>query len=271
MTPPPPPPGPPHGPYGPPDEPPTDPGGPPPGWSRPEPPRRQSPVLLAVVALLVVLVIILLIALLRRGEAPPSGGPAGPPVSSAPAAPEPTLAVTVRGYRYSLGISAFTPVVRSGSRTAPPGRHFLEAQLVIRNDQTGRNAPALLDSNGAAPYIAVGLAPVDYLPPVHSIGIPREVSDCRNDPRNPDVVTNPDPLYRGITPRTCIVAADVFPTNPVSSSGDDTEMPPGGFTYGTVRTTDLPDPVPVAETTAWLATGSAPSPTGSYAVLDPIR
>lgn len=251
-------------------DPPTDPGG--------SPPRpgahggfhlgsgRWRWVLVAVLA---VLVLVLLAVLLnqRRAVAPPPVGSATENPSTVPAGPTPTLPVVLAGYRYSVGISAFTPTVEVGDHSAPPGRHFLVASLVVRNDQRERSAPAILDSDGDAPAVLVGLAPVGFLPPVHALSSVT-VSDCDNDPRNARGLL--PPVYRGLPAQTCLVEATASPASPVGSGGDDSTMAPGGLTYGIVRTIDLPDDVATPQVSGWLATSSTDSPPGSATVFDRV-
>ncbi|MCD2191317.1 hypothetical protein [Actinomycetospora soli] len=275
-------------------DPPTDPGtgygAVPPGWaptaagrgagpaSRRVPWWRQAPPwLLAAVAALLVVVLVLLARLLADGNDVSSATPAAPAPAAGPAAPalpDPTFEFTRGGYRYSIGVGPFTPAVSArgaATRSAPPGRHFLTAPLVIRNDAQDRGAPSPLNSNGAAPTIWVGLGGAPVLAPVHeSFGSFIAASDCVNDPSRPTGNGNPPPAYRGIDPATCIVRASVVPARTVSILEDDTELPPGGIIEGVVTTIDLPDDVAVGPVTAWLNNDSGRSPAGNYAIFDRI-
>ena len=268
----------------PPHDPPTDPstagyGAVPTGWADRAAPgvpwwRQAPPLLLVAVGVLLVVALVLLVRLLAPGDGTVGApAPATTPVTSAPALPDPTFTFVRGGYRYSIGVGAFAPAVSargSGVASAPPGRHFLTASIVIRNDQQDRGAPAPLDSNGTSPRIWVGLGDVASLPPVHSVGLPVQVSDCDNDPRNPSAVTNPDPVYRGLGPGTCIVRASVVPAWTVSSLEDDSELPPGGIVEGVVTSIDLPDDVPTGEVSVWLSNDTGASPDGPYAIFDRI-
>lgn len=174
------------------------------------------------------------------------------------AGPTPTLPIEVNGFHYTVGVSPLTPTTttRTASQTpAPPGSHFLTATLVIRNDQTDRPAPALLDSNGNTPEVAVGLAPVDFLPadPVAAAeGMP---SACGNDPSSDRAFDAPPPRrYPGLPAHTCILGAALVPAQPVGSDADDSQLPPGGLRYGTLTSTAVPDTLPVTTTSTWLVT-----------------
>lgn len=176
--------------------------------------------------------------------------PGGPPL------PEPTLALERGGFRYSVGVGPFTPAVdAAGSRPIPPGRHVLTATVVIRSD-TDRPAPALITSEGAAPRLRVGLAGIDWLPPVHSLGLPRMASDCLNDFRNPRVFTGPDDRYRSIAHPTCIVEATTRPAVPTPTGTSDLTIPPGAINHGVVTTIDLPASVALDRALVWLATST---------------
>lgn len=133
---------------------------------------------------------------------------------------------------------------------------MLTATVVVRND-TDRPAPSLIDSEGAAPRLRVGLGGVEALPPANSIGLPRLVSDCLNDPRNPRVFAGPDPDYRGIAPRTCIVASTTRPAVPAPTGVSDRTLAPGGINHGVVTTIDLPASVPTGQISVWLPATTA--------------
>lgn len=277
-----------------PADPPTDPGtgtgygAVPPGWAPAGPGQapwwRHAPpwLLVAVGTLLVVAVVLLVRLLAHRDDTTASPAPtapaAVPPGPSVPALPDPTFAFTRGGYRYSIGVGPFTPAVSArgaATRSAPPGRHYLTAPVVIRNDAQDRGAPSPLNSNGAAPDIWVGLGGVVSLPPVHeSLGSFIAPSDCINDPRRPTGNGNPPPAYRGLDPGTCIVRASVVPARTVSSLEDDNELPPGGIIEGVVTTIDLPDDVataPAGPVSAWLANDGGVGPAGRYAIFDRIN
>lgn len=203
---------------------------------------------LALVALLV------LVWLLARGSDEDPGAPTGP---AGPPMPEPSLALERGGFRYSIGVGPFAPDVNApGSTPIPPGRHVLTATVVIRND-TDRSAPALITSDGAAPRLRVGLAGIESLPPVHSLGLPRMVSDCLNDDRNPRVFTGPGERYTAIPNPTCIVEATTRPAAPAPTGISDRTIAPGEVSQGVVTTIDLPTSVPPDRASAWLATSTA--------------
>lgn len=218
-------------------------------------------------ALFVVLAVLLALVLSQLRH--PTLSPDSPGTATEPAGPTPTLPLLVNGYRYSIGISAFTPAVEApGGQSAPPGRHFLVASLVLRNDQSDRSAPALLDSFGTAPAIEVGITPLAFLPPLHALNTVVDVSDCDNDPRN--YRSYATPLYRGLPAQTCIVRSQAYPAVLAASGVDDTTMAPGAVTVGIVRTIDLPDDVTTPQVSAWITTASSPSPQGPSVVLDRI-
>lgn len=277
-----------------PADPPTDPGtgsgygAVPPGWATAgsEPGlgrvpwwRQAPPWLLVTVGTLLVVAVLLFVRLLAHHDDTTTAGPSAPIETgpSAPVLPDPTFAFTRGGYRYSIGVGPFTAAVSArgaATRSAPPGRHYLTAPIVIRNDQQDRGAPSPLNSNGAAPTIWVGLGNVPFLPPVHSLGLPVQISDCDNDPRNPSALPIFPPVYRGIDPGTCVVRASVVPSRTVSSLEDDTELPPGGIIEGVVTTIDLPDDVataPAGPVSAWLNNDSGVGPAGRYAIFDRIN
>lgn len=233
-----------------------------PGW--PPPPeserRRWGPWI--TILLLVITVIALLAALLRstHNAAAPPAPPAAPNSAepAGPAGPTPTLPLVVRGFHYTVGVSALTPTVQTRTRSAtpaPPGRHFLTATLVIRNDQPDRAAPALLDSNGDTPEVEVGLAPVDSLPADPAAAAAGAPSACANDARSDRAFDAPPPRsYPGIDPHTCMLAAGVVPAHPVGSGTDDDQLAAGGLRFGTVTTTAVPDNLPVAQARLWIVT-----------------
>lgn len=174
-----------------------------------------------------------------RGRDENTGAPAGP---AGPPLPEPTFALERGGFRYSIGVGPFTPAV-------------LTATVVIRND-TDRPAPALITSEGAAPRLRVGLAGIDWLPPVHSLGLPRMASDCLNDYRNPRVFTGPGERYTAIAAPTCIVEATARPAVPTPTGISDRTIPPGAINHGVVTTIDLPTFVAPDRASVWLATST---------------
>lgn len=207
--------------------------------------------MLIALAVLALVVLLLLVWLLARGGDGGSAGPAGPQL------PEPSLALERGGFRYSIGVGPFTPAVDApGSGPIPPGRHVLTATVVIRND-TDRPAPALITSDGAAPRLRVGLAGIESLPPAHSLGLPRQVSDCLNDPRNPRVFTGPGDRYSSIPDPTCIVEATTRPAVPAPTGISDRTIAAGEASQGVVTTIDLPASVPPDRASAWLPTGTA--------------
>lgn len=249
----------------PPRDPPTDPGtggiyGPvPAGWGNDHSPdrehrlrRRRRAGIVMMLASLALAVLALLLWLLIRSVDDAPGVPAGSP------RPEPTLALERGGFRYSIGVGPFTPTVAApGSGAIPPGRQVLTATVVVRND-TDRPAPSLIDSDGAAPRLRVGLGGVDALPPATSLGLPRLVSDCLNDPRNPRVFTTPEPDYRGLAAGTCIVAATTRPAVPAPTGVSDRTLAPGGINDGVVTTIELPESVPTDQVSVWLADTTTP-------------
>lgn len=218
---------------GPPIDPPTDPGirdpygAVPDGWGSDHngpdgTGQRRRGVLIALAGL--VLVALLVLVWLLTGDSGENPGapaaPAGPPL------PEPTLALERGGFRYSIGVGNFAANVDpAGSTPIPLGRHVLTATVVIRND-TDRPAPALITSDGAAPRLRVGLAGIESLPPVHSLGLPRMVSDCVNDDRNPRVFTGPGERYTAIPDPICIVEAATRPAAPASTGISDRTVAP---------------------------------------------
>lgn len=232
------------GPYGPvPEGWGTDPGGP------GEFGQRGRGVLIALAGLTLVALLVL-VWLFTRDGGEDTGAPAGPPL------PEPTLALERGGFRYSIGVGPFTPAVdAAGTRPIPPGRHVLTAVVVIRND-TDRPAPALITSDGAAPRLRAGLAGIDWLPPVHSLGLPRMVSDCVNDDRNPRVFTGPGERYTAIPDPTCIVEATTRPAAPAPTGISDRTIAPGAVSQGVVTTIDLPVSVAPDRASVWLATST---------------
>ena len=231
-----------------------------PGWPAPDEPARDTRGLWLAIALLVVLVIGLLFAVLRggRGPAEPGPPPGGAPPAPVSAGPTPRLPLVVDGYHYTVGVSPLVPVVQAPSaQSAPPGWHYLTATLVIRNDQTDRSAPALLDSDGAAPTVAVGLSPVDFLATSAAAAAAGVPTACGNDPRVNTSFDGPPPAdYQGLAPHTCVVAAGVIPAHPVGSLADDSQLPPGGVVYGTVTSPALPDSLPITDARTWIATTS---------------
>lgn len=215
----------------------------------PDPRRRPVLIALAVLALAVLLLLAWLLTQGRRESDAPGGGP---PL------PEPTLALERGGFRYSIGVGPFTAALDApGAGTVEPGRHLLTATVVIRND-TDRPAPALINSDGAAPRLRVGLAGVTELPPINSLGLPRMVSDCLNDPRNPSVFIRADDRYRDLERPTCIVDARTAPAAPTPTGISDRTVAPGAVGVGLVTTVELPESVRPEQASAWLPDATAP-------------
>lgn len=208
--------------------------------------------MLVLAGLTLAVVLVLLVWLLTSGE-DEGGGPA------APALPKPTLAIERGGFRYSIGVGPFAPATAApGSAPVRPGRVVLTAAVIVRND-TDRPAPSLIDSNGVAPLLRVGLGGVTELPPTRSFGLPRLVSGCLNDTRNPSIFTNTAPtIYRSLAPPTCIVAATTRPASPTPTGVSDRTLAPGGINEGLVVTIELPASVPTNPVSVWLADATSP-------------
>ena len=99
---------------------------------------------------------------------------------------------------------------------------------------------------------------MSYLPPINSLGLPRMVSDCVNDPRNPSVVLRPDDRYPGLDDPTCIVKARTGPAVSAPVGVNDRTLGVGATSVGVVTTVELPQTVRADQASLWLAERTAP-------------